>query len=310
MASTAKPLSNAKTSSGDMGQEAPIDRELSLGEVVSKTFRLYRRNALHYVAMFAVIGALVGIFTTILQSFFTIPAAPLNATPQVMLNFLPGFFGAVAGFAAVGFVVGVVFLPIAEGATIKMASDGVTGGTPRLGASLKFAASKLLSMWALSILVGVIVFVGVLALVVPGIILGIMFSLSLPALLIENKGVTESMGRSRQLVGHRWLKTFATFLVIGIVLVVVAVILSFISGFFGTAGTVVNDVLSALYQPVIPIATTVYYYSNAARTAQAQAGLGAATMVQQQVQKYCPNCGTPLTATTVFCPNCGARQPT
>ena len=50
---------------------------------------------------------------------------------------------------------------------------------------------------------------GLIALIVPGIILAIVFSLALPVLLIEKKGVLESMGRSHALVGHRWLKTFA-----------------------------------------------------------------------------------------------------
>src|SRR5207247_3859811 len=105
----------------------------------------------------------------------------------------------------------------------------------------------------LSIVVGVIVFLGFIALIVPGIILAIMFSLALPVLLIENKGVTESMGRSRELVGKRWLKTFATFLVLGIILLVASFIVSAISGSLGILGPVVNGILSALYQPLFPI---------------------------------------------------------
>ena len=114
-------------------------------------------------------------------------------------------------------------------------------------------------------MVGIILVVGFIALIVPGIIPAIMYSLAFPVLIIENKGVLDSMRRSRQLVGHRWLKTFGVYLVLGIIFILAWLILGAVAVPFGIASPVVNGLLSAFYQPLLPILLTVYYYSNLAR---------------------------------------------
>jgi hypothetical protein len=203
-----------------------------------------------------------------------------------------------------------VFYPIIYGGAVKMASNEVVSGQAGLVTSIRFVASKLVWLWVLGLVVGIIVSLGLIALVVPGVVLAIMFSLVLPALLIENQGVGRSMSRSRELVGHRWLKTFATFLVLGIILVVAAAIVSVISGAFGPGSAVVSGVLSAFYLPVIPIALTVYYYSNLARITPfqgTQTSLGPSSVIQPGV-KFCPSCGTQLAVPATFCSKCGAKQ--
>src|SRR5436309_5989759 len=229
----------------------------------------------------------------------------LNSSPPIS----PHLFGALLLLLVVIFVVNVVFSTIAEGSAVKLASEQITKGQASLGAAVKFAVSRLLSIWALSILVGIIVFLGFIALFVPGIILAVMYSLALPVLLIENKGVTESMGRSRQLVSHRWAKTFGTFLVLGIIVIIASVIISAIRGLFGIASPVVNGILSAFYQPLFPILLAVYYYSNLARISQPPPSpmwTGPTTTAPPGV-KLCPTCGTQNVSSATFCTKCGSR---
>jgi zinc-ribbon domain len=115
------------------------------------------------------------------------------------------------------------------------------------------------------------------------------------------------MGRSRELVSHRWLMTFATFIVLAIIFAIASAIVGAIAGPFGVAKPVVNGILSAFYQPLFPILLTVYYYSNFARIASPPAGqIPTAT---QAVIEFCPNCGTRLSSPAVFCPKCGAKLP-
>ena len=246
--------------------EHEIKRELSLGDVISKMFELYRRDFAKYFVLFAVVGIIIGVVTSLAQHYFVLPTLSSNATPQQVLNWLPGFIGALTLLVGSIFAVTVVFFPIAQGSAIRLASDQIEKGQADLGASIRFAASKLLWIWALSIVVGVIVGLGFIALIIPGIILAIMFALAFPVLLIENRGVLDSMGRSRQLVGQRWLKTLATYIVLAIIVAIASAIVSAISAPFGVASPVVNGLLSALYQPLFPILLSVYYYSNLART--------------------------------------------
>src|SRR5713101_4777264 len=293
-----------------MQPEEGISRELGLGEVISKTFEVYRRDFTSYFVLFAIVGVIVQVVTTLAQQAFVLPTLPVNPTPQQFSAYFSALFGALLLLLVVIFVVNIVFSAIAEGSAIKLASEQITKGQASLEASLKFAVSKLLSIWALSIIVGIIVFLGIIALIVPGVILAIMFSLAFPVLLIENKGVTESMGRSRQLVSHRWGKTFGTFLVLGIIVLIASLIFSAITAPLGTIlGPIVNGILSAFYQPLFPILLTVYYYSNLARTAQAPAGQMpmAPTATFQAGMKLCPTCGTQNALTATFCTKCGAR---
>jgi len=293
-----------------MQPEQGIRRELGLGENISKTFEVYRREFAKYFVLFAIVGVIVQVATTLAQQAFVRPTLPVNPTSQQLSSYLSALFGALFLLLAVIFVVNIVFSTIAEGSAIKLASEQITKGQADLGPSVRFAVSKLLSIWALSIIVGIIVFLGFIALIVPGIILAIMYSISLPVLLIENKGVTESMGRSRQLVGHRWGKTFGTFLVLGIIVLIASLIFGAITAPLGIIlGPVANGILSAFYQPLFPILMVVYYYSNLARTAPpppGQMGMGPIGTFQAEM-KFCPTCGTQNASSATFCTKCGAK---
>jgi zinc-ribbon domain len=287
-----------------------IDRELSVGEIVSRTFDIYRRDFTKYFILFLIIELVIGVVTALAQRAFVLPVLPTNPTPQDFLNWFPRFFTVFVPLVASIFIVTVVFFPIAQGGAIKLASERVEKGKADLGPSVSFAASKLIWLWALSIVVGIIVILGFIALIIPGIILAIMFVLAFPVMIIENKGVSASMGRSRELVGHRWLKTFATLLVFGIIVAISAGVASAISGVFGPASPVVNGVLSAFYQPLFPIMLAVFYYSNAARISPKSAAMvGTAATTPQTGTKFCPACGTQMASTATFCPKCGAKQP-
>src|SRR6266487_2916481 len=241
-----------------MQPEQGISRELGLGEVISKTFEVFRRDFTKYFVLFAVVGVIVQVVTTLAQQAIVLPTLPLNPTPQQRSTWFSAIFGALFLLIGVIFVVNIVFSTIAEGSAIKLA---------------------------------------------------IMFSLALPVLLLENKGVTESMGRSRQLVSHRWAKTFGTFLVLAIIVLVVSLIFSAITAPLGIIGPVVNGILSALYQPLFPILMVVYYDSNLARISQPPPGpmwTGPGTTAQPGM-KFRPNCGTQLPSSATFCTKCGSK---
>ena len=290
-----------------------ITRELTIGEMVSKTFDLYRVNFVKYLIVFLAVEIIIGVLTTLLRSAIVLPTLPASATSQDVLNWLPGFLTALFYLIALSSLISLAFTPVAVGSAIKLSSQEIEKGQADLGASFRFAMSKLVWLWALSLIVGVIIFLGFFALLVPGIILAIMFSLATPALLIENKGVLESMGRSRKLVDHRWGKTFGLLLVFGIIVLIVSLVITFISAPFGIASSIVNSVLSAFYGPLIPIVLTINYYSNAARLSPpppqpSQAPMAPGSGVTSET-KFCPKCGTQMASWASVCPKCGTQQP-
>jgi len=92
-----------------------------------------------------------------------------------------------------------------------------------------------------------------------------MFSLVVPAIMIEQKGVFESLGRSRKLVSNRWGKTFILLLLVGIIILVVSGVTGALTTPFGLVGSIVSNLITTLVIPILPIATTLLYYSMAAR---------------------------------------------
>ena len=200
-----------------------------------------------------------------------------------------------------------MFYPIAYGTAVKLASEQIEKGYADFALSIRAAVSQLLWMWVVGIVVGIVVILGLVALIVPGIILSIMFSLVLPIIIIEKSGF-QSLGRSRELVSHRWLKTLVLLIVFGIIIGIAAAIVGQISALFGSASMIVSSILSAFYVPLLPIAVTVFYYSNVARIAPPSiAPPSMPPTLGQPEARFCPNCGTQLSPDAKFCPNCGAN---
>src|SRR5438105_12963546 len=65
-----------------MQPEQGISRELSLGEVISKTFEVYRRDFSKYFVLFAIVGVIVQVVTTLAQQAFVLPTLPVNPTSR------------------------------------------------------------------------------------------------------------------------------------------------------------------------------------------------------------------------------------
>ncbi len=119
-----------------MQPEQGIGRELSLGEVISKTFEVYRRDFAKYFVLFAVVGVIVQVVTTLAQQAFVLPILPVNPTPQQFSTWFSALFAAFFLLIAVIFVVNIVFSTIAEGSAVKLASEQITKGQVNLGASV------------------------------------------------------------------------------------------------------------------------------------------------------------------------------
>ena len=167
-----------------MTSEVGITRELGFGEVISKTFELCRRNFVKYTVLFLVVEAAIGLADVWAYGAFPLLAPPANATSQDIVNWAPGFFTNLVYFVGVVGIVSLIFGTVAYGSTIKMASEEVENRQVDLAAAVRFAASKMLWMWALGIVLGVVILVGFIALIVPGIIMAIMLYVAFQYLLI------------------------------------------------------------------------------------------------------------------------------
>ena len=189
-----------------------------------------------------------------------------TATPEEILAWLPGYFAAVLTLTILTGIIGWIISQITQGISVKFTADTLEKGQANLQTSFNYTITKLLSLLAVSLITGILIVVGLIALIIPGIILAIMFSLVVPTIIIENAGALESLSRSRRLVSGRWLKTFGLLLLLYVIIGIVTALVSVISWPFSIASTLVSSILAAFIQPILPIGLTLYYYSMMTRT--------------------------------------------
>ena len=247
-----------------------FSRELSLGEILSLTFNLYRSKFLQFFLPFLIVGIIMALSIYAITSSFPIPTPP-SATASYEELFA-WFFTFLSRVVVTGILLGLVLWIVGAtttGVVIKNASDQIEKGTSNLGVSFNFAISKLPSLLVAQFAAGILIAIGMLLFIVPGIIIAIMFSLVIPAIIIEQKGAFESLGRSKKLVGKRWLKTFALLLILIIIVLIVSGVANVLITPFSTIHPIINPLItytiSAFVSPIYPIAMTYLYYAMVAR---------------------------------------------
>jgi hypothetical protein len=243
-----------------------LQRELSIGEILTQTFNLYSRNFVQYLIPFLAAGILTGLVTVAVRSALVIPVAPLYPSSQQFLAWLPTYLTVLATSAFLTGIVSWITNSITTGITIKFTSDKLEKGQANLNTAFTFTLPKLFSLLAASIITGILIVLGFVALIVPGVILALMFSLVYPVIMLEGTGVLGSLSRSRVLVSNRWLKTFGLLLLLGIIVAIFNGIFVLIASPFGVVSPLISGILTTLITPIFSIAITLYYYSMKART--------------------------------------------
>jgi hypothetical protein len=180
-------------------------RPLSTGELLDRTFSLYRSHFGLFVAIFA-IPHLVVLAYQLLQLAVTRPDIRF---PNVFMSLL-WTFGAL--FLAL------IMAAASQAATVVAVSELHLNRPASAADSFNRIKGHLLGVIGISFVVGLGVGAGMIALLVPGILLAIIWCLSIPAKVLENKGVFDSMSRSVDLTKGDWGRIF----VVGLLVVVLS----------------------------------------------------------------------------------------
>jgi hypothetical protein len=147
----------------------------------------------------------------------------------------------------------------------------------------------------------ILIILGVICLVVPGVILAIMFSLMVPTIMIEGANALESLGRSRKLVSKRWGKTFVVIILVLLIQGIVTSLINTISSPFGYLSWIIASMANALVQPILPLATVFLFYSMRIKEARQKE-------MTEKPTFFCPNCGKPVSFDDIYCRSCGKRM--
>lgn len=214
-----------------------------MSEIVDAAFALYRRHALQYIVVAAIATA-----PSLILSLLLVSTPPKELTE--IWKYLPGMLLALLSYSLVGAVIS------------RMGSDVYLGHEPDIGATVLSILSRLPIILGGMLITGVLVFIASIFFLVPGVFVFIFYFATVPIIVLEKKGVFDSMSRSAALVKGRKGHVFGTLaLLFGIYFI-------FSIGFTVAAAVVQNNVLSmivsSLYSvvaaPLINLGVMVLYY--------------------------------------------------
>jgi hypothetical protein len=249
----------------------PDLRPLGIGEVLDVGIKIVWRNAATILRIVVPILLPVQFFSTLIavsaddQQVETVD--PI--TGEVTYNTEDVWIYA-TGLIAVA-VIGLLASTLVTAACFKSVGDAYLGERPTAKSSIGYALRRAHSIIWVTVLSWLLVLLGVVACILPGIWLYVSFAVAVPVLLTEGVKGRKALGRSRGLVKGRWWPAFAIIL-LGTLLT--SIVGGVVTGILEAAsltdpdndtvtvvtGTVGSTVASALTTPFTAAFVTVLYF--------------------------------------------------
>ena len=227
----------------------------TLGQILSQAWDIYRANAAKLLTIVAIVVVPLSLISAILTGVIFEPEVVRTGVvvrvDELGRSFLGNLFvGAIAG------LISVLIAAMLQAATARAAALAVIGDPVDVETSYRYGFRRLGSVILISVLVGLIVFVGFLLLFVPGIIFLVFLSVAIPALIVEDRRGTDALGRSWNLVqGDFWHALGVIF--------VAAILVGIVAGIIGSIGgdewvlrwifTAIAQILTAPYAALVSI---------------------------------------------------------
>jgi hypothetical protein len=249
---------------------ATVLRPLTTGELLDRTFSLYRSHFALFVGIFALPHLCVLAFQCLALAF---------QTPRVVFQISTVLMSLFWSLGAL--LLTLVVSAASQAATVVAVSQVHLDRPAGVMDSFSKVKNQVAGVIGLSLSVGFLVGLACLALIVPGVLLAIRWSLAVPVKVLENKSVGDSMSRSSDLTaGNRgrifviWLLFVLLSIGIGLLLrwpIEVAAGVSSIVALqraavgWRVASLVATFVSECLVGPLATIAFSLVYYDERVR---------------------------------------------
>jgi hypothetical protein len=178
---------------GDSGGFA--SKRMTLTDIFKRAFDIYKNNL---IMMVPSIIPIAWMFVGMVFLFAGLLSAGVLFEGHQTAGMIAGGFGILS---FVVFILGFIVLIIAsEGILIQMVWDATLGRSVDLSLGWKEVSSKMGSLVLASIIGGVLILIGLVLFVIPGLILSILFYFMAQAVVIDNARPTEALSKSYRFV--------------------------------------------------------------------------------------------------------------
>jgi hypothetical protein len=161
-----------------------------------------------------------------------------------------------------GILIGLAASFLYTGYVVKLVQD-VRDGRRDFGVGELFAhAAPYVGTLILNgILAGVAIAIGFVLIIVPGLILLTIWAVIAPSIVVEDKGVFEAFGRSRELVRGHGLQVFGAVVLAFLIVFAVGLVASIIGAAIGDAGRVVlGTAANVATAPVAALVSSILFF--------------------------------------------------
>jgi hypothetical protein len=257
---------------------APQLRPLGIGEILDVGLKIFWRNAGTLIRAVVVVVLPVQILSVLIV---------VSSVPDGF-RYSGGDFGIertdpfaeASGTELAALITGGVFVIVlalasyllSTGACYRAIVSAYLGEATSWRDSLRYALRRAHSLLWISFLVLLVVALGLVACIVPGIYLGVAFSVAVPVLLTEGTRGKAALGRSRRLVSGFWWRCLGVLVLSGILVGIVGFAISGIAAAVTSIGSdsstlalaaqqiVTSTVSSVITTPLTAAFTTILYF--------------------------------------------------
>jgi hypothetical protein len=209
---------------------------MEVTELFSEGLEIFKKNWIIAVPL-VVVEIIVGILALAVMGSMVASSGMMGVS-----GFEPNLaaFGALMGAAFLFGIISGILKLIAYGMTYVMADDA-TSGTANLNSGLQKTLGSVVNLLITSILLGVIVFIGMIFLVLPGMIAAFLLMFSIILVMLENKGPVEALQGSFELVKANLSDT----IVFAVIALVILIIAGIIGGILGPLSPIISGAATA-----------------------------------------------------------------
>lgn len=244
---------------------APL-RPLSTGELLDKTFSLYRQNFKLFFGI-AVLPQLALFLLVTVGSLF------LGAGGHVGPNALVG-----AGlFALFGYILCSLVAGAVTHAATTFAVSGLYLDQPTsMAGAFSQSKGRMLAVIGVTIAFAFVAGIGFVLFLIPGILVLMWYSLAVPASVVEHLGVGKAFDRSSKLSkGNGW-RIFGVYILLVLLVIVASIAVRYVVALaltplksavfvYDSLSGAASFLLGSLVAPIITIALTLLYYDQRVR---------------------------------------------
>ncbi|HVB36734.1 MAG TPA: hypothetical protein VND42_05795 [Candidatus Acidoferrales bacterium] len=199
-------------------------RPMTIGEVLDRTFRLYKSEFWLFAGIMSLPFFVLFIFNVSIGWLTRAQVARIGAS-HAPAPISPTMIAATIGGGLLVIILALILSSIGQAATIFAVSDLYLGRRASIRGSFGQVRGHIFQVMGVIFLTGLLVGVGFILLIIPGIMFACRVGVAVPAAMLEDKGPSTAISRSMELTKGFAMQIFLIFVLTWVLAIIAGVIL-------------------------------------------------------------------------------------